>query len=102
MQQERRRKKMNNTTPIQTEAHEKTFQDVYNEKLKAATECNGDSCTIVKHQNQESFEKEEEEQLRNMVKGLTAPAKIKLLRWLDRFEPIDYDAPGCSVREQGV
>lgn len=46
--------------------------------------CNGDSCEI-------EFEDD-----------VDAWAKRKVESWLRRMEPIDYDAPGTSVREQGV
>lgn len=49
--------------------------------------CNGDSCDI---------------QLKNMAQGLTPEARAKLMNWLGVMEPIDYDAPGSTVRETGV
>ena len=52
--------------------------------------CDGDSCQITYPDD-----------MRKMLKGLSGQQRSKLRRWLG-MEPMDYDAPGSTVREQGV
>lgn len=52
--------------------------------------CNGDSCEVT-----EIIEREK------MMQGLVGEARAKLENWLG-WEPIDYDVPGSTTREQGV
>lgn len=53
-------------------------------------ECNGDSCDVA-----------ESSEWQKMTRGLSAEARAKLADWLC-WEPMDYDAPGSTVRETGV
>ena len=58
-----------------------------------AASCDGDSCKITS---------EERREMEEMLRGLSDEAKAKLLDWMGYMEPMDYDAPGSTVREQGV
>lgn len=42
------------------------------------------------------------EELEIAVRSLDPEAQRKLMEWLKRMEPEDYDAPGSTVRESGV
>lgn len=45
---------------------------------------------------------EDEKKLRHMVQGLDGEQLEKLKAMFSELEPIDYDAPGTTAREQGV
>lgn len=57
--------------------------------------CNGDSCEV-------NIPPKKKSEAKDPLQGLKGEARKKLSKFLGGLEPIDYDAPGTTVREQGV